>query len=145
MARDLAAAADPIVSPSIDHHPFAMMDDEDGGGRRYDWSVAIEQTIPLSGLRSRRRPVTRAEAARDSADVDRITLDVVLEAQRALQYETRAAQAMLNLSLGRAPRGSHRAAPGAAAEIEVMRSMYRPMSMVRAGRAAAGAASYTCT
>ena len=221
----VGALDDPVVSASIDHYPFEMMDDEAGGGRRYDWSVTVEQSIPLSGVRGRRREVARAEAARASADADRLTLDVVLEAQRAffmlrerrrmavildrqgalarqlvesaasrygagvapqvdvlrsevelarvnaaqqaLQAETRAAQAMLNVAIGRSPAAligpledltpSVSPAPAmalramadtrpelragaaeidrATAEIEVMRSMYRPMLMVRAGRA----------
>lgn len=222
----VGALEDPIVSPSIDHYPFKMMPEEEaGGGRRYDWSVTVEQSIPLSGVRGRRREVARAEARRASADADRLTLDVVLEAQRAfimlrerrrmaavlaqqgalarqlvasatsrygagvapqadllrsevelarvnaaqraLQAETRAAQAMLNVAMGRPPTEPigplEESAPAlvpapamalraiadtrpelrigaaeidrASAEIEVMRSMYRPMLMVRAGRA----------
>jgi outer membrane protein, heavy metal efflux system len=222
----VGALDDPIVSPSIDHYPFEMMPEEEaGGGRRYDWSVTVEQSIPLSGVRGRRREVARAEAARAGADADRLTLDVALEAQRAffmlrerrrmtavldqqaalarqlvasassrygagvapqadvlrsevelarvnaaqraLQAETRAAQAMLNVATGRPPTEPigplEESAPSivptpamalraiadtrpelrvgaaeidrATAEIEVMQSMYRPMLMVRAGRA----------
>lgn len=220
----VGALEDPMISPSVDHYPFSMMDEEDG--RRYDWSIAVEQRVPLSGVRSQRRRVARADAARASALAEQVLLDVVLEAQqaffmlrerrrmatvleqqlqlgrelvsaaaaryaggtgvqadvlraevetarieaaqRALAAQTRATEAMLNASMGRATgtpvgelgysapeqeppavealqesatrmrpelRAGEAEVERSAAEIDVMRSMYRPMATVRAGRA----------
>jgi outer membrane protein TolC len=78
----VGALEDPTISPSIDHYPFNMMDEEEGG-QRFDWSITFEQRFPLSGLRGHRRRAAYADAARASADTERATLDVALEAQRA--------------------------------------------------------------
>ena len=43
----VSALPDPMISPSLDHVPFML----DGA----DFSVAIEQQIPLSGIRGHRR------------------------------------------------------------------------------------------
>ena len=218
------ALDDPMVTPSIDHYPFEMMEEE--GGRRYDWSVSIEQRFPLSGVRGHREAVARADAQGAVARAHGTELDVVHGAQtsffmlherrqmlrvldeqsrlakqlvvaattryasgtgmqadvlraevevarveasrRAMTAQARAAEAMLNSSLGRhaqapIPQLQHTASredpppvtavlenalnrrpelmAGAAeidranAEIEVMRSMYKPMAMVQVGRA----------
>jgi outer membrane protein TolC len=227
----VGALDDPMISPSIDHYPFDMPEEEDGmgdsgGGQRYDWSISIEQRFPLSGLRGYRREAARADAQRARALADNTQLDVTLDversffmllerrrmrsvlveqealaqqlvdassaryasgsgsqadvlraevetarvrgAQQALTAQIRAAEAMLNVSMGRAPaeritelinvasRKSPLAAPAAVerallrrpelvageaeverakAEVEVMRSMYKPMATVRVGRA----------
>jgi outer membrane protein TolC len=220
----VGALEDPMVSPAIDHYPFDMMDEE--GGSRYDWSVSIEQSFPLSGVRGHRKRAARAEAVRAGAEADRTALDVVSQAQRAffmlrerrqmgevltnqlalahrvvdsaaaryssgtgsqadvlraevevarveaagrsLASQVRAAQSMLNVAMGlpsSAPIGDLAYAPAltelpsrasaegtalstrpelrmgeaevdrALAEIDVMRSMYKPMATIRAGRA----------
>lgn len=223
---------DPMISPSIDHYPFDMPKEEDemgegsGGGRRYDWSVSVEQRFPLSGVLGHRRNAARADAERANALADNTKLDITLDVQRsffmllerrrmrsvlaeqeslarqlidassaryasgtasqadvlraeveaarvhgaqqALTAQTRAAEAMLNASMGRAPaervpelvhvpsRDLPLATPAAVerallrrpelvageaevkrakAEVEVMRSMYKPMATVRVGRA----------
>ena len=77
----VGALEDPMISPSIDHYPFDMMDEE--GGSRYDWSISVEQRFPLSGVRGHRRRVAQADAARAAAEADRTSLDVVSQAQRA--------------------------------------------------------------
>jgi cobalt-zinc-cadmium efflux system outer membrane protein len=78
---------DPMISPSIDHYPFDMPEDEEMGGsddqRRYDWSVRVEQRFPLSGLRGHRRDAARADAARARALADNARLDITLDAQRS--------------------------------------------------------------
>jgi outer membrane protein, heavy metal efflux system len=221
----VGALDDPMISPSIDHYPFSMMDEAESD-RRYDWSVSVEQSFPLSGVRAQRRRAARADAARAGALADQTLLDVVLDAQRsffmlrerrlmsavldqqlqltrqlvsaaaaryagatgaqadvlraevevarveaarrALETQTRAAEAMLNTSLARAATapigelqfsstdGPARSLPDllasaarsrpelragqaeverSAAEIDVMRSMYRPMATIRVGRA----------
>lgn len=227
----VAALEDPMISPSIDHYPFEMPRDEEemgegGGGRRYDWSISVEQRFPLSGVRGHRRDAARADAQRAKALADNTQLDITLDAQRsffmllerrrmrsvlaeqdalsqqlitassaryasgtgsqadvlraeveaarvraarqALTAQIRAAEAMLNASIGRAPaepvpelvyvptRELPLAVPVAVerallrrpellageaeirrtkAEVEVMRSMYKPMATVRVGRA----------
>jgi outer membrane protein, heavy metal efflux system len=227
----VAALEDPMIAPSIDHYPFDMPEEEGamgegGGGRRYDWSVSVEQRFPLSGVRGHRKAAAQADAQSARALAYRTELDVVLEAQRsffmllerrrmrrvleeqmilahqvvsastsryasgvglqadvlraevevarvratqqALSAQIRASEAMLNASLGRdtqeqIPELVHvpnRAVPlsaaeaveralhdrpeivagesevkRAAAEIEVMRSMYKPMATIRVGRA----------
>lgn len=227
----VGALEDPMIAPSIDHYPFDMPEEggemgEGGGGRRYDWSVSVEQRFPLSGVRGHRKAAAQADAQRARALAHGTELDVVLEAQRsffmllerrrmrrvleeqmilarqvvsasssryasgvglqadvlraevevarvqarqqALSAQIRASEAMLNASLGRdtqeqipelvyvptrdvpppAAAAVERALLGrpelvagesevkrAAAEIEVMRSMYKPMAMIRVGRA----------
>jgi outer membrane protein TolC len=219
------ALEDPMIFPSVDHYPFDMME-EGQAGRRYDWSLSVEQRFPLSGVRGHRERGARAEIAGAEAAVDRTMLDVlrdaqqaffmlreqrlmaavlrqqreltdelvtaaaaryaggtglqadvlraevdaarVAAAQRALDARVVAAEAMLNVSMGYDPttavgeldhtvsfpelptvaalqgsatanRPELRAGTAeidrAAAEVEVMRSMYRPMAMIRAGRA----------
>jgi outer membrane protein TolC len=149
----VSALDDPQIFPSVDHAPFM------GGGA--DLSLAIEQSFPLSGVRGHRRNVAEAGARLARAEIERIGLDVELDAasafwmlaetrdtakiideqhaladqmvaaattryatntggqadvlraqlevarldgeRRALVAETRAAEAMLNTSLARAP------------------------------------------
>jgi hypothetical protein len=67
-----------MLSPSIDHYPFDMMEGEDG--QRYDSSVTVEQRFPLSGVRGYRRAAARADAQRAKALANGTELDVVLEA-----------------------------------------------------------------
>lgn len=83
-ARTLAAQArpaivsaleDPMISPSLDHLPFTM----DGA----DVSVAIEQRIPLSGIRGHRRASALADVDRLRAEANRTTLDVGIDAANA--------------------------------------------------------------
>lgn len=219
----VSALQDPVISTAIDHYPFdAMM----GAGRRYDRSITIEQSFPLSRVREHRRTAALADTERAKALADTTGLDVVLDAQRsyfmllerrrmlqviieqislaqqlvsaaasryangtglqadvlraevevarrqadeqALQAQIRATEAMLNAGLGRPAQAMipalqhdlNREAPASAvdvlrraamnrpelnvgaaevdrakAEIDVMRSMYRPMAMVRVGQA----------
>lgn len=71
----VSALSDPMVSPSIDHWPFGM--------DAVDWSVTIEQEIPLSGIRGHRRNAALADANRTRADASRVILDVAAEAVNA--------------------------------------------------------------
>ncbi len=73
--RIVSALADPMIAPAIDHKPFMM-----SGA---DISLALEQQIPLSGIRGHRRAAAVADLARISADADRTTLDVELQAASA--------------------------------------------------------------
>lgn len=76
----VSALEDPMLSPAIDHYPYEMME---GGGRRYDWSLVVEQRFPLSGILGHRRRSAEAEAARLRAETGRVALDVELDAVTA--------------------------------------------------------------
>ena len=111
------ALEDPMISPSVDHYPFRMMDEEENG-RRYDWSISIEQRLPLSRLRSHRRRSAEADADLAAAKAEQATLDVILDAQRAffMLHERR------------------RMAP----VLEQQRQLYRDLATAAAARYAAG-------
>lgn len=79
----VSALEDPMVAPAVDHYPYEMMEEEDGSGRRYSWSVAVEQRFPLSGIRGHRQRSAQAMAARLEAETDRTVLDVELDAVTA--------------------------------------------------------------
>ena len=76
-ARPAIASAlpDPMIAPSLDHLPFM------GGGT--DWSITVEQQIPLSRIRGHRRASAVADLDRVRAEASRMSLDVGLEAARA--------------------------------------------------------------
>jgi outer membrane protein TolC len=86
----VSALDDPQVFPSIDHAPFM------GGGA--DLSLAIEQSFPLSGVRGHRRHVAEADARRAVAEIDRVGLDVELDAAAAfwMVAETRGAAQIID-------------------------------------------------
>lgn len=221
----VGALEDPMIFSSIDHYPFNMMEDEENG-RRYDWSISVEQRFPMSGVLGNRRRAAVAEAQLALANSERVRLDVILQAQESffmllerrrmvsvleqqhelaehlvssasaryasgnglqadvlraevevarveaeqgvLRAQTSSTEAMLNARMGRSPsapipeirhqirtdvpppaialaqtalnarpelRAGQSEIDRASAEIDVMRSMYRPMAMVRAGRA----------
>ena len=73
--RIVSSLADPMIAPAIDHKPFMM-----SGA---DISLTIEQQFPLSGIRGHRRASALADLARITADADRTTLDVGLQAANA--------------------------------------------------------------
>lgn len=68
----VSALPDPMLSPSLDHLPFMF--------NGADFSVAIEQQIPLSGIRGHRRSSALADLDRLRAEANRTTLDVGIEA-----------------------------------------------------------------
>ena len=71
----VSALSDPMFSPSLDHLPFML-----GGA---DVSIAIEQRIPLSGIRGHRRASALADVERLRAEANRTTLDVGIDAANA--------------------------------------------------------------
>ena len=71
----VSALDDPMISPSLDHLPFML----EGA----DYSVTIEQQIPLSGIRGHRRIAALADVDRLRAAVNTRTLDVAVEAANA--------------------------------------------------------------
>lgn len=123
----VGALEDPMISPSIDHYPFTMMKDAEARGR-YNWSIGIEQRFPLSDIRGQRRRAAHAEARRTEADVDRVRLDVVLEAQLAffMLHERRAMAPVLEEQFALARQlvaaASARYAGGKGAQADVLRA-----------------------
>ena len=71
----VSALQDPMISPSLDHLPFMM--------NGADFSVTVEQQIPLSGIRSHRRASALADVDRLRAETNRTTLDIGIEAANA--------------------------------------------------------------
>jgi outer membrane protein TolC len=71
----VSSFADPMISPSLDHLPFML--------NGADVSFAIEQQIPLSGIRAHRRVSALADVERLRAETRRTTLDVSVEAANA--------------------------------------------------------------
>ncbi len=101
----VSALEDPMLSPSIDHFPFKEMDTgtamqatpdmnagtpsatpnqpAEGSGRRFNWSIGVEQKFPLSRLLSHRRRAAEADVVKESAAAEKTALDVELEASKA--------------------------------------------------------------
>ena len=71
----VSALDDPMLSPSLDHKPFMM------SGANY--SITIEQRIPLSGIRGHRRASALADVDRLRAEASRTSLDVGIQAASA--------------------------------------------------------------
>jgi cobalt-zinc-cadmium efflux system outer membrane protein len=130
----VGALEDPMLSPAIDHYPFEMMEGEENG-RRYDWSVSVEQRFPLSGVRGHRRRAASAEADQASANVDRTRLDVALSAKRAffmvheqrqmarvLDEQLALAQQLVSAATARYGSGTGMQADVLRAEVEVARA-----------------------
>jgi cobalt-zinc-cadmium efflux system outer membrane protein len=86
----VSALEDPTVLPSIDHLPFAL------GGANV--SLTVEQRFPLSHVRAHRRDAAEAEARRELAEIDRVGLDIELDAAKAfwMLAETRAVAKILD-------------------------------------------------
>ena len=71
----VGALEDPMVSPSLDHLPFML--------HGADFSLAIEQRFPLSGVLGNRERAASADAQRLRAETMRVGLDVELDAANA--------------------------------------------------------------
>ena len=123
----VGALEDPMISPSIDHYPYSMMEDAQAHGR-FDWSIGIEQRFPLSDIRGQRRRAAQAEARRTEADAHRVRLDVALEAQNAffMLYERRAMARVLEEQIALARQmvaaAAARYAGGKGVQAEVLRA-----------------------
>jgi cobalt-zinc-cadmium efflux system outer membrane protein len=144
----VGALEDPMVSPSVDHYPFDMMEEE-GSGRRYDWSVTVEQRFPLSGVRGYRRAAAHADAQRAGALASGTELDVALEAQRSffmlderrrmqhvLDEQLRLAEQLVSVSSSRYASGTGLQADVLRAEVEVARVRSARQSLAAQIRAA---------
>jgi cobalt-zinc-cadmium efflux system outer membrane protein len=144
----VGALEDPMLSPAIDHYPFDMMAGEENG-RRYDWSVSVEQRFPLSGVLGHRRRAARAEAEQASANVDSARLDVALSAKRAffmvheqrqmarvLDEQLALAQQLVSAATVRYGSGTGMQADVLRAEVEVARAQAAKETLVAKLRAA---------
>lgn len=96
----VGALEDPMISQSIDHYPLKMMEDTQARGR-FNWTISVEQRFPLSDIRRQRSLGAQASAQRAEADVDRVRLEVALEAQLAffMLVERRAMPGILDEQL----------------------------------------------
>jgi outer membrane protein TolC len=116
----VSALQDPMISPSLDHLPFML-----GGA---DVSFAIEQQIPLSGIRGHRRASALADADRLRAEASRTTLDVGLQAVNAflMVQERRRTEALVSEQLAFArdvvSAANARYASGTAPQSDVLRA-----------------------
>ncbi len=85
--RETVASAleDPMLIPAIGHYPFRAMNsmDQEFSGGRFDWSLTVQQRFPLSRVRTHLRSGAEAETRRLSAEVDRVVLDMELDAIEA--------------------------------------------------------------
>jgi outer membrane protein TolC len=71
----VSALEDPSIAVSIDHLPFS--------GMGFDRSLTVQQSFPLSRIRGNRKRGAEANARRELAEVDRVALDVELDAAQA--------------------------------------------------------------
>jgi outer membrane protein, heavy metal efflux system len=116
----VSALADPMIAPSLDHLPFML-----GGA---DVSFAVEQQIPLSGIRGHRRAAALADVDRLRAEASRTTLDVGLQAVNAflMVLERRRSEALVAEQLAFArdvvSAANARYASGTAPQSDVLRA-----------------------
>lgn len=126
----VSALDDPMLSPSIDHYPDEEMMPEEGeeAGRRYDWSVSLEQRFPLSNQLAERRRSAEFEAQRLDADAVRVQLDVGEQAEQAfvMLYERRQMVRLAGEQLALAQQvvdaASARYSAGGGSQTEVLRA-----------------------
>ena len=116
----VSALPDPMLSPSLDHLPFML--------NGADFSVAIEQQIPLSGIRGHRRASSLADLDRLRAETNRTTLDVGIEAANTylMLQERRRVAALLDEQIAFArdvvSAANARYASGTAPQSDVLRA-----------------------
>jgi outer membrane protein TolC len=129
----VSALADPMISPSLDHLPFML--------NGADFSVVIEQQIPLSGIRGHRRASSLADLDRLRADANRTTLDVGIEAANAylMLQERRRTAALLSEQITFARdvvnAANARYASGTAPQSDVLRAEVEVARLEAAARA----------
>jgi outer membrane protein TolC len=116
----VSALPDPMLSPSLDHVPFMF--------NGVDFSVTVEQQIPLSGIRSHRRASSLAELDRLRAETNRTRLDVEVQAANAylMLQERRRTAALLTEQMAFArdivSAANARYASGTAPQSDVLRA-----------------------
>jgi outer membrane protein TolC len=132
----VSALSDPMLSPSLDHLPFML--------NGADFSVAIEQQIPLSGIRGHRRASSLADLDRLRAEANRTTLDVGIEAANAylMLQERRRTAALLGEQLAFArsvvSAANARYASGTAPQSDVLRAEVEVARLEATARALVG-------
>ena len=132
----VSALSDPMLSPSLDHLPFML--------NGADFSVAIEQQIPLSGIRDHRRASSLADVDRLRAEANRTTLDVGIEAANAylMLQERRRTAALLDEQLAFArsvvSAANARYASGTAPQSDVLRAEVEVARLEATARALVG-------
>ncbi|HSC98588.1 MAG TPA: TolC family protein [Casimicrobiaceae bacterium] len=132
----VSALSDPMLSPSLDHLPFML--------NGADFSVAIEQQIPLSGIRGHRRASSLADVDRLRAEANRTTLDVGIEAANAylMLQERRRTAALLDEQLAFArsvvSAANARYASGTAPQSDVLRAEVEVARLEATARALVG-------
>jgi outer membrane protein, heavy metal efflux system len=116
----VSALQDPMISPSLDHLPFML--------NGADFSITIEQQIPLSGIRGHRRASALADVDRLRAETNRTTLDIGVEAANAylMLQERRRTAALVNEQMAFArdvvSAANARYASGTAPQSDVLRA-----------------------
>ncbi len=116
----VSALDDPMVSPSLDHLPFKL--------HGADFSLAVEQRFPLSGVLANRRRGAEADAQRLRAETERVGLDVELDAATAflMLHERRQMAQVLGQQLALARQlvtaANARYAGGTGAQPDVLRA-----------------------
>jgi outer membrane protein TolC len=116
----VSALSDPMLSPSLDHLPFML--------NGADYSITIEQQIPLSGIRGHRRASALADVDRLRAETTRTSLDVGLQAANAylMLQERRRTAALVNEQIAFArdvvSAANARYASGTAPQSDVLRA-----------------------
>jgi hypothetical protein len=132
----VSALPDPMISPSLDHLPFML--------NGADYSVAIEQQIPLSGVRGHRRASSLAELDRLRAEASRTSLDVSLEAANAflMLQERRRTASLVDEQIAFARdvvnAANARYASGTAPQSDVLRAEVEVARLEAAARALVG-------
>ena len=128
----VSAIDDPMISPALDHLPFSL----DGA----DFSITIEQRIPLSGVRRNRRAAALAEVDRLRAESQRTILDVAAQAANAflMLHERRRMQVLVaeQLALARdlVSAANARYAGGTAPQSDVLRAEVETARLEAAAR-----------
>jgi outer membrane protein TolC len=132
----VSALSDPMISPSLDHLPFML--------NGADVSVAIEQQIPLSGIRGHRRASALADVDRLRAATRRTTLDVGIEAANAylMLQERRRTTTLVNEQIAFArdvvSAANARYASGTAPQSDVLRAEVEVARLASIARALVG-------
>jgi outer membrane protein TolC len=132
----VSALPDPMLSPSLDHLPFML--------NGADFSVAIEQQIPLSGIRGHRRASSLADLDRLRAEANRTSLDVSIEAANAflMLQERRRTASLVDEQIAFARdvvnAANARYASGTAPQSDVLRAEVEVARLEAAARALAG-------
>ena len=132
----VSALSDPMLSPSLDHLPFML--------NGADYSITIEQQIPLSGIRGHRRASALADVDRLRAATNRTSLDVSVEAANAylMLQERRRTATLVNEQIAFArdvvSAANARYASGTAPQSDVLRAEVEVARLEATARALVG-------